>query len=44
MAINPKAVKAKMELTEDEWSNVFGEKNLAASMIFGNSGVVGKRS
>jgi GST-like protein len=37
MTINPKATKANMELTEEEWSNVFGENNLAASMISGSS-------
>lgn len=37
-AINPKAVKANMELTDEEWSNVFGEKNLAASMVSRNVG------
>lgn len=31
-AINPKAVKENMVLTEEEWSNVFGERNLAASI------------
>ena len=36
-AINPKAVEQNMELTEEEWSNVFGEKNLAASMIPGKA-------
>jgi len=43
-AINPKGVKKNMELTEEEWSNVFGEKNLVASMISGNSDMMGKRS
>ncbi|HEX7894991.1 MAG TPA: glutathione binding-like protein, partial [Terriglobales bacterium] len=35
-AINPKAVKENMELTKEEWSNLFGEKNFAASRVSGN--------
>jgi len=34
-AIDPKAVGQNMELTEAEWSNLFSEKNLAASMAPG---------
>jgi GSH-dependent disulfide-bond oxidoreductase len=43
-AINPKAVRENMVLTEEEWSNLFGEKNLAASRISGSADVIGKKS